>query len=109
MAHAAALHQRLADRNIRVTMDDREDFSPGWKFNEYEMRGIPVRLEIGPRDMEKGQVVLVRRDTGEKLFVPEGELTERLPRLLEEIQHNMFDKAKKFRDDHSHVVHAWKN
>ncbi|AQS54719.1 proline--tRNA ligase [Novibacillus thermophilus] len=106
VAHAAALHQQLADRNIRVTMDDREDLSPGWKFNEYEMRGIPVRLEIGPRDMEKGQVVLVRRDTGEKLFVPEGELTERLPRLLEEIQHNMFDKAKKFRDDHSHVAHS---
>lgn len=105
VAHATELHKRLTDANVRATIDDREDLSPGWKFNEYEMRGIPVRLEIGPRDLDKGQVVLVRRDTGEKLFVSEGELFERLPGLLDEIQQNMFDKAKKFRDENSHVAH----
>src|SRR5690625_6469372 len=65
----------------------------GWKFNESEMKGYPVRIEIGPKDIEKEQVVLVRRDTSEKEFVALQDLNERLPVLLEEIQKNMFEKA----------------
>src|SRR5690625_2756642 len=65
---------------------DASDKMPGWKFNEYEMKGIPVRIEMGPRDIEKDQVVLVRRDTVEKEFVAMSELEERLPALLNEIQ-----------------------
>lgn len=103
--HAEELRKRLVGAGVRVTMDERDDVSPGWKFNEYEMRGVPVRLEIGPRDMDNGQVVLVRRDTGEKLFVPESELLERMSSLLDDIQQNMYAKAKQFRDDHEHVAH----
>ena len=63
------LYAELKKAGIRVKVDDRSDVSPGWKFNEYEMRGVPIRLELGPRDMENGQVVLVSRITGEKSVV----------------------------------------
>lgn len=99
------LHQ-LNGINIRVKMDAREDFSPGWKFNEYEMRGIPIRLEIGPRDLDNGQVVLVRRDNGEKKPVPIDNVVAEVQQLLEEIQLNMFKKAKNFTEENSHVVHT---
>lgn len=78
---------------VRVDIDG-SDKKPGWKFNEYEMKGIPVRIEMGPKDIEKDQVVLVRRDTGEKDFVPLAELEERLPALLEEVQRNLYDQAQ---------------
>ncbi|WP_422445745.1 proline--tRNA ligase [Thermoanaerobacterium sp. DL9XJH110] len=81
---------------FRVELDDRDEYTPGWKFNEWEMRGVPVRLEIGPKDVEKNQVVLVRRDTGEKMSVAESEARTRLKQLLEDIQNNMFQQAKKF-------------
>jgi len=106
VSHAEELQSRIRNMGISVNMDSREDLSPGWKFNEYEMRGIPLRLELGPRDMASSQVVLVRRDTGEKLFVPESELPSRLPQLLDDIQHNMYNTAKKFRDDNSRVAHS---
>jgi len=77
---------------VRVGIDDSDNM-PGWKFNESEMKGYPVRIEIGPKDIEKEQVVLVRRDTSEKEFVALQDLNERLPVLLEEIQQNMFEKA----------------
>jgi len=104
VTHATDWLTRLKQTGLRVKMDDREDQSPGWKFNEYEMRGVPVRLEIGPRDMDNGQVVLVRRDTGEKLIVPQDELMGKLPELLDDIQQNMYETAKKFRDDNSRVA-----
>ncbi|MGM8365390.1 proline--tRNA ligase [Virgibacillus sp. W0181] len=83
---------------------DASDKMPGWKFNECEMKGYPVRVEIGPKDIEKGQVVLVRRDTGEKEFVPMDQVEERLPALLEEIQQNLFDKALKHREEKTSVA-----
>jgi len=79
---------------VRVHVDDRDNVSPGWKFNEWELKGVPVRVEIGPKDVEKGQVVLVRRDTGEKTPVPQGEVPVRVPVLLEEIQRGLFERAK---------------
>jgi prolyl-tRNA synthetase len=103
---ATGLHAQLKEAGVRVTIDAREDLSPGWKFNEYEMRGIPVRLEVGPRDMAQEQVVLVRRDTGEKEFVPANELLARLPQLLEDIQVNMLERAKSFRDANSHEANS---
>ncbi|MBT6995613.1 proline--tRNA ligase [Candidatus Woesearchaeota archaeon] len=78
--------------------DDREDYSAGWKFNEWELKGIPLRLEVGPKDVEKKQVVLVRRDTGEKEFVKVGKVVDRITSLLVEIQKDMFEKAKKYLD-----------
>ncbi|TMN22532.1 proline--tRNA ligase [Lentibacillus cibarius] len=77
---------------VRVNIDS-SDKKPGWKFNEYEMKGIPVRIEMGPKDIENEQVVLVRRDTGDKEFVPLSELEERLPALLEEVQQNIYNQA----------------
>ncbi len=87
-----------------VLVDSREDYSPGWKFSEWEMKGIPLRIEIGPKDLEKKQVTIVRRDTGEKESVSEKNVSERVKELLKEIQDNLFDKAKKFID--SQIVSA---
>src|SRR5699024_4334034 len=75
----------------RVDMDD-SDKMPGWKFNECEMKGYPVRIEIGPKDIEKNQAVLVRRDTNEKDFVSLDELVDKVPALLEEVQQNLYDQ-----------------
>ncbi|WP_217994070.1 proline--tRNA ligase [Lentibacillus sp. CBA3610] len=83
---------------VRVDIDG-SDKKPGWKFNEYEMKGIPVRIEMGPKDIENDQVVLVRRDTGEKEFVPLAELEERLPALLEEVQRNLYNQALEHREE----------
>lgn len=99
---AYALRDQLKDI-VRVDIDD-SDHMPGWKFNESEMKGYPVRIELGPRDIEKEQVVLVRRDTGEKEFVPMNELATRLPALLEEIQQNLFDQALAHREEKTTAV-----
>lgn len=88
---------------VRVDID-ASDNMPGWKFNESEMKGYPVRIEIGPKDIEKEQVVLVRRDTGEKEFVALTELEGRLPVLLEEIQQNLFDTAVAHREEKTNSV-----
>lgn len=79
-----------------VILDERDDYSPGWKFNEWELKGIPVRLELGPRDLKKGSVMLVRRDTGEKEIVKFSGLDKKIKSVLDDIQKNMFEKAKKF-------------
>ncbi|GAA0382498.1 proline--tRNA ligase [Bacillus horti] len=76
---------------------DASDKMPGWKFNEHEMKGVPLRLEVGPKDIEKGQVVLARRDTGEKIVMPMDQLKDIIPALLSEIQQNLFMQAKKHR------------
>jgi prolyl-tRNA synthetase len=85
-------------------LDDRREHKPGWKFAEWEQKGVPVRIEVGPRDEEKGQVVLVRRDTGEKEFVAKEALPERLPALLDTVQSDMFAKAKAYREANTHRV-----
>ena len=89
----------LAEAGVRVRLDD-SDKSPGWKFSEQEMRGFPMRIELGPRDIAAGQAVLVRRDTGEKTTVAIDGIADAVKDLLEEIQKNMFEKAKAFRDAH---------
>ncbi|MCT2534909.1 proline--tRNA ligase [Aquibacillus koreensis] len=84
---------------------DASDKMPGWKFNEYEMKGIPLRLEVGPKDIEKEQVVLVRRDTGEKVFVAMSELEATVEKLLAEMQHNLLERARTHRDEKTSVAH----
>lgn len=86
-------------KNYRVQMDERDNYSVGWKFNEWEMKGVPIRLEIGPKDIEKNQAVLVRRDTGEKTFVSLERIEEEVGSLLERIQDNLFQKALKNREE----------
>lgn len=99
---ARELKQKLS-KVARVGIDE-SDKMPGWKFSEYEMKGVPVRLEIGPKDIEKNQVVLVRRDTREKLFVSMDELETKLPELLAEIQTALLEKARDMRDRKTYVV-----
>lgn len=86
----------ILKKDFRVEIDIRDGYTPGWKFNEWEMRGVPLRLEIGPKDMKQGQVMLVRRDTGEKVAVKEEQLAETVKELLDNIQENLFTRAKKF-------------
>jgi prolyl-tRNA synthetase len=92
----------LQAAGIRVRTDLRDE-RPGWKFNEWEMRGVPVRVEIGPRDVEENRVILARRDTGEKASVPLSRVVNEVAELLECIQRNMFKRALAFREAHSHL------
>lgn len=84
----------LLSKKYRIECDTRENYTPGYKFNDWEMRGIPVRIEIGPKDIENGQCVLVRRDTLEKTIIKLNELDEKLGELLEKIQTNMYNECK---------------
>jgi prolyl-tRNA synthetase len=97
------LFAELKQAGLRVRVDDR-DQSPGWKFNEHEMRGVPIRVELGPRDMEAGQVVLVSRVSGEKRVVAQADIVSEVQKLLEEIHTEMFRKAKAFLDEHVNPV-----
>lgn len=98
---AEELRGRLKD--FRVKVDD-SDKSPGWKFSEQEMRGIPVRIEIGPKDIEANQAILVRRDTGEKITVSLNELESKVKEILENIQKEMLEKARKHLNSHIYVA-----
>ncbi|XP_027754220.1 bifunctional glutamate/proline--tRNA ligase isoform X4 [Empidonax traillii] len=95
---------RLLSAKIRVRADLRDNYSPGWKFNHWELKGVPVRVEVGPRDMKSQQFVAVRRDTGQKLTLPEHEAEEKLKQILEEIHANLYSRASE--DLKSHMVVA---
>src|SRR5690606_9915954 len=79
--------------------DDRDTQKPGWKFAQYELQGVPVRIAIGPKDLEKGSVELARRDTLSKEFVAQSEVVEKVKGLMTEIQESLHQKARAFRDD----------
>jgi prolyl-tRNA synthetase len=102
--HAEKLMTELRAKGIRVKFDDRDTHRPGWKFAEYEMKGVPVRLAIGMRDLEKGLMEIARRDTGEKESVEVANVVGRVEALIAEIQKNLFDKAKKHQEDNTHSV-----
>lgn len=99
----ASMKEKLHKAGFKVVLDD-SDNSPGWKFNEWEMKGVPVRIEIGPRDLEQGKMVLVRRDTLEKVTVDIEGAENAVGRLLEEIQKNMLESARRRRD--GRIVYA---
>ncbi|MGE7919685.1 proline--tRNA ligase [Viridibacillus sp. NPDC093762] len=99
------LKERLG-KVARVNID-ASDKKPGWKFNEYEMKGIPVRLEVGPKDIENNQVVLARRDSGEKIIVSLDELEVKLPAMLEEIQNDLYNKALNHREENTFIVQTF--
>ncbi len=97
------LQAELKAAGIRLKVDDRTEVTPGYKFNDWELRGVPLRLEVGPRDVEKGTVALARRDRPGregKSFIPQAGLSTAVINLLEEIQKSMLDRATKFRDQH---------
>ena len=103
---AEKLLERLKAAGVRATLDS-SDKAPGWKFAEYEMRGVPLRVEIGPKDMEKNQCCVARRDTGEKMFVPLDQLEGEAVRLLDAIHENMFAMAKKNLEEYTFTAETW--
>jgi prolyl-tRNA synthetase len=103
LPRAKEIQQELTAAGIRVTLDEREE-RPGWKFAEWELRGVPLRLEIGPKDIEKSAVLIARRDTREKLGVPMAGLPVRVLELLDEIQKGLFERALTFREEHTQRV-----
>uniref|UniRef100_A0A8C8FL66 Bifunctional glutamate/proline--tRNA ligase n=1 Tax=Oncorhynchus tshawytscha TaxID=74940 RepID=A0A8C8FL66_ONCTS len=104
LAQCSKYLARLQRGEIRVKADLRENYSPGWKFNHWELKGVPIRLEVGPKDLKQGQCVAVRRDTGEKITLPEADTERRLTQLLEDIQTNLFKRASD--DLNKHMVVA---
>ena len=100
---AQEICQTLKDAGLRVKVDDT-DKSPGWKFSEQEMRGIPVRVECGPKDIAAGQAVVVRRDTREKTIVPLDRISENVCQILETMQREMLERARAHRDAHTYTV-----
>jgi prolyl-tRNA synthetase len=106
LPRARAIQAELLAAGIRVTLDDREE-RPGWKFAEWELRGVPLRLEIGPKDIEKSQVLIARRDTREKLGIPMDGLASTLRELLDGVQRTLFERALAFRDEHTQRVDSY--
>jgi prolyl-tRNA synthetase len=104
---AEAIRDELTARGIRVKLDANEETSPGWKYAEWELRGVPLRLEIGPKDLEKGQVFSARRDTREKSAIPFDGLGARVEEILRAIQANLLARARQFRDEHTMDVATW--
>jgi len=100
LAFAKTLRDSLVP-GLRVYLDDDDQSTPGWKFAEYEVQGIPLRVEIGPRDMEKNQICAVRRDTGEKSFLPVADAAPRLRAMLDDMQASLFQRALKFRNENT--------
>lgn len=98
--------EELKIAGIRVHVDWRDD-SPGFKFNDWEMKGVPLRMEVGPRDVASGKAVLIRRDTGEKSFHLKDDLTSIVMGLMDEIQTNLFNQASAFRNKHTHRVQSY--
>jgi prolyl-tRNA synthetase len=104
---ALEIKAELQKHGVRVMLDDRDAYTPGWKFAEWELRGVPLRLEIGPKDIEKSQVMLARRDTREKMPTPMEGLAPAIITLLETIQQALFTRAKAFREEHTQRVDSY--
>jgi prolyl-tRNA synthetase len=99
--------ETLKAKGISVILDDRHEYTPGWKFHQWELKGIPIRIELGPRDIKAGQVVMVRRDTGQKTAVIEAEILATVEKLLQDIQDNLLAKAKAILADKTTSVQSY--
>jgi prolyl-tRNA synthetase len=106
LPRAREIERGLKDAAIRVTLDERDE-RPGWKFAEWELRGVPLRLEIGPKDIEKSQVLIARRDTREKLPVAMDGMAERIGALLNDVQRTLLERARRFLDEHTQRVDSY--
>lgn len=104
---AKTIMQELKAMGIRVKYDDNENNRPGWKFAEYELKGVPVRIALGARDLENNVVEIARRDTKEKQTISLDGLSLHIQKLLDEIQHQLFNKAKTYRDEHITNADSW--
>lgn len=108
------MHDKVVDINselnkagVRITSDCRENYTPGWKYNHWELKGVPLRIELGPRDMENQTVMVARRDTGEKLSIAWSDLSEKVPALLDQVQVEMLARARKEFDDSIEKATTW--
>ena len=99
--------KELRAKNISVQYDKRDTHKPGWKFAEYELKGVPVRIAIGPKDLEKGTVEIARRDTKEKQFVAQDETVDHIVTLLDQIQKNIYQKAASFKEANTHQADSY--
>jgi prolyl-tRNA synthetase len=106
-AAAKEIMKNLRANDISVHYDNRDTYKPGWKFNEYELKGVPLRIAIGPRDLEKNQIELARRDTLQKEFVPIEGLEAKIKITLDEMQIALFEKAKQRMHNQTHEVDSW--
>jgi bifunctional glutamyl/prolyl-tRNA synthetase len=106
-ASCDALENALKGAGIKVKGDYRNNYSPGWKFNHWELKGVPVRVELGPKDIEKQQIVAVRRDTGEKVTLPRDAAAQKLSNLLDEIQNNLLQIATNDLKSHTVLLKDW--
>jgi prolyl-tRNA synthetase len=104
-----ALVDQLKALGVRARVDDRPEYNPGWKYNHWELKGVPLRIEIGPQDVEKQTCVVVRRDTGVKTTFPLGEVAAKIPALLETIQGDMLNTARAKRDESIVKVYKWED
>jgi prolyl-tRNA synthetase len=104
---ARELKAELVRAGIRVMLDDRDAYTPGWKFAEWELRGVPLRIEIGPKDIEKSAVIVARRDTREKSSIAMDGIGEAAARLLDDIQQALYARALKFREEHTRHVSSY--
>jgi prolyl-tRNA synthetase len=100
LPRAKEIQQELSAAGLRVTLDERDE-RPGWKFAEWELRGVPLRLEIGPKDIEKSAVLIARRDTREKQSIPMAGLADKLRELLNDVQRTLLERARQFREEHT--------
>lgn len=106
---AFELKAALAERGIRVELNDDTNYTPGWKFNEYEMKGVPLRIEIGPRDIQNNQAMAARRDTLEKAPISLDGFADTVSELLDTIHNDMFERARKHRDSMTFVVQDYES
>ncbi len=107
LAKAKEILEKLKEKGITVVLDDREEYTPGWKFNEWELKGVPVRIEIGPRDLKQNQITMARRDTYQKATAKMDEAVQATEKLLEEIQSNLYAKAKRALEERTATVHNY--
>ncbi len=109
IAEAKKIQKRLASKGIRSYIDTDETKRPGFKYAEYELKGVPVRMAIGPRDLENNQVEVARRDSKEKVFLPMAEIEQQTEQLLDDIQQRLFEKAKAYQQNHITEVNNWED
>ena len=106
---AQRIKASLEEKNIRVKFDNRDKFKPGYKFNEYELKGVPLRITIGPKDLEKGTLEIARRDTLSKQYVSQNDIVDHVTSQLEVIQIDLFEKAKNFREENIREVNDFES
>jgi len=101
------IEKKLKGASVRCELDLRENYNPGWKYAHWEVKGVPLRMELGPRDLDKGECVLVRRDTGEKIVMKQDEVETKIPELLKTVHADMLARAQKKLDDAIVKVTKW--